>query len=106
MLYRATVLYPAKPGSRFDFDYYLTKHMPQTRAAYAPYGLVRMEVDRGISGGRGGPPPFVCVSHLYWNSLEARDRAIVECSPALMADIPNFTDVFPEVVVSEVNVIE
>ena len=50
---RLTVLYPAVPGSTFDWDYYLGQHLALARRLLGARDLVRIEVDRGI----GAFPP-------------------------------------------------
>jgi hypothetical protein len=34
-----TALYPNEPGSSFDYDYYLNKHVPLVRERWRPMGL-------------------------------------------------------------------
>src|SRR5262245_19672232 len=50
---RLSVMYPATPGSHFDWNYYLGPHLKLSRQLLGPRGLVRTEIDRGI----GGLPP-------------------------------------------------
>ena len=35
-------------GKKFDWDYYLNKHMPMAQQMLEPLGLVKLEVDKGI----------------------------------------------------------
>jgi len=45
-----SVLYPNGPGSKFDLDYYLKRHMPMVQQRLgAP--LKRVAVERGLAGG-------------------------------------------------------
>jgi uncharacterized protein (TIGR02118 family) len=95
-------MYPFKQGARFDFQYYCTKHMELVRKHLGPFGLVKVEVDRGISGGGKEPPPYVCVAHLYFDRQDDYERGIAEAGSILRGDIPNFTDITPVRQVSEV----
>ena len=100
---RASVLYPFVPGARFDLDYYLGKHVPLTRSLLEPSGLLRLEVDRGLSAEEpGSAPRFVCVAHLYFATPAAFQGAMREHGDALAADVPNFTDLDLEIQVSEI----
>lgn len=91
---RLSVLYPATPGSHFDWDYYLTTHVAMANVALRPLGLVRMEIDKGLSGFPPGTPvPYHCVAHLIFNTQEELDRALAEAAPGLIADVPNYTGV-------------
>lgn len=71
-MYKVSVMYPNQKGSRFDLEYYRTTHMALVEKHMKPFGLLRAEILRGISGG------------------------------ILRADIPNFTDVTPIRQISEV----
>jgi len=67
-----------------------------------PFGLIKTEVDRGISGGGGQSPPYVCVGHLYFKSKDSYDKAVAEVGSIMRGDIKNFTDVTPIRQISEI----
>ena len=99
---RATVFYPNVPGSRFDFDYYLRNHVPFARTLLGTSGLVRLEVDRGLSGEEeGSVPRFRCVSHLYFHTESAFHAAMAAHGEELDKDVAHYTDVELFVQVSE-----
>ena len=99
---RATVLYSNAPGTRFDFDYYVHTHVPFSRALLEPSGLIRLEVDRGVSGEEeGSAPGYVCAVHLYFHSARAFYDAMAAHGDALGDDVPNYTDAELEIQVSE-----
>jgi len=99
---RLMVLYPNDPGKRFDMNYYINKHMPLVKSLLGPYGLVKTEVDKGIASLEGAPAPFVCVAVLYFGSLEGLEKAFEAHLAELTADIPNYTDISPQVQISEI----
>lgn len=100
---RISVLYPAGEGKKFDHDYYLKKHMPLVQQRLGSLGLVRWEVDKGLAGGApGAPAPFACVGHLYFKSLDAFQAAMKPHGKELFADVPNFTNITPQVQISEI----
>jgi uncharacterized protein (TIGR02118 family) len=98
---RATVLYPSS-ATRFDYDYYLNKHTPMVQEVWKNHGLVNVEVSRGVSGLVPGSTPAYCtVTVLTFTSVEAMQGAIAAAGAQVLSDIPNFTDVQPEVQVNE-----
>lgn len=66
---KMSVYYPADGGSKFDHDYYRTRHMPliQERLGDA---CLRYEIDKGLAGREpGSAPEFVAACHVYSPSL-------------------------------------
>jgi uncharacterized protein (TIGR02118 family) len=101
-MFRVSVMYPNQEGARFDFEYYRTTHMEIVEKHLKSHGLIRTEVDRGVSGGADQPAPYVCVGHLYLESIEGYDKGIAESGSILRGDIPNFTDITPIRQISEI----
>jgi len=100
---RVSVHYPGKAGAKFDHAYYAQKHMALVRQRLGGVGLIRVEVDKGLAGGApGSAAPFACIGYLYFKSLEDFQKAMKAHGPELMADLPNFTNVQPEIQISEV----
>ena len=100
---RATVLYPNKPDAKFDLDYYVNKHMKMVSEKFAPFGLVKAEVEKGIGGMQAGsPPPYVAMGSTVFNSIDDLQRASMAHANELMADLPNFTNIEPQMQVSEI----
>ena len=99
---KATVLYPAGEG-QFDMEYYLDSHIPFAEKLLKPFGLVRVEVDKGLDGGGPGEAaPFVAMAHMIFNSLEDFQKAAQAHDADLAADIKNFTDLKPFFQISEI----
>lgn len=101
-MFRVSVMYPNQEGAKFDFDYYQKTHMEMVQKHLKPFGLIKTEVDKGISGGGDEQAPYVCVGHLYFESKEGYDRGIAEAGPTLRGDIPNFTNLTPIRQISEI----
>ncbi len=86
------VTYPGGPATRFDRDYYVARHLPMVMAAWGPLGL--RSADAFFPAGDGGGTIAVCVCRF-------RDDATVAAAlaspgtPAVMADVQNFTDAEP-----------
>ena len=99
---RVTVLYPAS-ATRFDYDYYLNKHTPMLLDLWKPHGLVKVELDKGVSGlAPGSAPGYLTVATLTMQSVEALQAAMAASGAQLLGDIPNFTDAQPEVQINEI----
>ena len=101
-MFKVSVMYPSQEGARFDLDYYRTKHMDLVVRFLKPFGLVRTEVLRGISGGGGRPAPYICIGNLYFDTADGYEKGSAASGGALRSDIPNFTNVTPVRQISEV----
>ena len=100
---RVSVLYPASEGKKFDVDYYKNKHMKLVSDRLKPFGLVRTEVDKGVAGGApGSAAPYVAIGHVYVNSLDGFQKGMGQHGKEIMADIPNYTNIQPQIQISEV----
>ena len=92
---RVSVLYPQ--GGKFNFDYYVNKHMKLVHKLLDPFGLVKTEVDRSV-----GTAPYIAVGHLIFNTLEDMQKGLQAHDPELAADLINFSDIQPQFQVSEI----
>jgi uncharacterized protein (TIGR02118 family) len=100
---RVSVMYPHREGARFDVQYYAKNHMDMVRKAFKEHGLVDIRVDKGLVGGQPKtPPPYVCIGTLTFETMDGYKDAFRTHGKALFEDIPNFTDIQPEVQVNEV----
>jgi uncharacterized protein (TIGR02118 family) len=100
---RISVLYANQPGKRFDHTYYAQKHLPMVMNRLKGFGMLRYEVDKGLAGGSpGAPAPFVAACHLYFNAAGDFQKGIAANGKEIMADIPNYTDIAPQIQISEV----
>ena len=73
-MFKVSVMYPNQKDSHFDLEYYRTKHMALVEKHMKPFGLLRTEVLRGISGGGGQPAPYVCIGNLYFDSADGYEK--------------------------------
>jgi uncharacterized protein (TIGR02118 family) len=99
---RVTVLYPNATGKRFDHDYYAGKHLPMVMDRLKAFGMLRYEVDKGLAGGPGAPAPFVAACHLYFNRAADFEKGIGSHGAEILGDIPNYTDISPQIQISEI----
>jgi uncharacterized protein (TIGR02118 family) len=86
-----TVLYPNKEGAKFDFEYYMEKHIPLAN------GLLghQFVVTKGIASAQGGQPAFVCSARMEIGKMEEFLPVLVQHVGALQNDIPNYTNTEP-----------
>jgi uncharacterized protein (TIGR02118 family) len=83
--------------------YYAQKHFSLVKERLGPLGLVRCEVDRGIAGRSSDiPAPYTAGGHLVFNSIEEFQTTYLKVGDELMADIPNYTDIEPELQISDI----
>ncbi|MFC1798506.1 EthD family reductase [Thermodesulfobacteriota bacterium] len=101
-MYRVSVMYPNEEGARFDHEYYRTTHMPLVETHLKAFGLIKTEVDKGLSGGGDLPAPYICVGHVYLDTADGFDKGIAEFGTILRGDIPNFTNTTPTRQISEI----
>jgi uncharacterized protein (TIGR02118 family) len=99
---KVSVLYPNQDGSKFDMSYYCNSHMlmVQQKLGAACKGVA---VEQGLSGATpGSRPAFAAMGHLYFESIAAFQTAFGPHAAAIMADIPNYTDIQPVIQISDV----
>ncbi len=99
---KVSVMYPHKPGARFDHDYYRDKHMPLLKARMGD-ACKYYTVDKGVAGGTpGSAPTYVGMCHLFSDSIETFQTAFAPHAKEILGDIPNYTDLTPVMQISEV----
>jgi uncharacterized protein (TIGR02118 family) len=100
---RISILYPNSSGSRFDFDYYVQRHMPRSIELLSAHpGFRGVSVERGLAGPADAPPAYSAMCHFSFDSLEAFMAAFTPHMAELQGDIPNYTNVAPVIQVNEV----
>lgn len=95
-----SVLYPNAPEARFDLDYYRERHLPLCRELLAPMGMQSLSFYRPTDMDPGAP--FQLVAELRFPHMEATNAALAAHGPRTQADIPNFTDVTPIILIGSV----
>ena len=93
-----TVIYPSKHGAKFDFEYYLSKHIPMVAGLLG----ARIEVSRGIGTPDGTPLAFLCAARICIHSVEEYAAALDKHGAKILGDVPNYTNITPIVQLEEV----
>ena len=95
-MYILTVTYPKSPDATFDFGYYRTRHLPEVGNAFGPFGMGYASVLRGEQSLDGGDPAYFVIATFSFATEEGARNAIAsDAAKALIADVPNFTNVTP-----------
>jgi uncharacterized protein (TIGR02118 family) len=101
-MHRLTVLYPAKDGEAFNYEYYFGSHHKLVVSRLKPEGMVSCEFDKGVSDPAGDKAPYLAIAYLKFNSADALQKALAKHGPEILGDIPNYTKIEPIMQVNEV----
>ena len=89
---KVSIMYPNKPGVRFDHDYYRKKHLPLIKSRMGA-ALKYYTIDKELTDGEGKPlGAYVAMCHLLCDSLDAYQASFGPHAQEIRGDIPNFTD--------------
>jgi uncharacterized protein (TIGR02118 family) len=101
---KVSVFYANNEDAKFDMDYYCNQHIPMVRQKLGP-ACKNAAVEQGLTGpAPGSRPAFIAMGHLYFDSVEAFQTAFGPHAQAIMADIPNYTDIQPTIQISDVKI--
>ena len=99
---RVIGFYKWKRGARFDHQYYRTKHMATARDLLQPLGLLRLESDEFLVIGEPQEGVVIAATFAYFDTPSAAQAALAAAGPALLKSVPEYTDLIPELVMSQV----
>lgn len=86
------VAYPRKDDTKFDEDYYAATHTDLVKQTWQPHGLTGAAIQFPADASQ----PFAAMVVLEFASAEGIDAALGDpATPAVLADIPNFTNAEP-----------
>ncbi|MGR3805160.1 EthD family reductase [Marinibacterium profundimaris] len=94
------VAYPVTEGTTFDYDYYFDTHMKMVEEHMGAH-IAEAFASRGVSGPPGQPAPFHAIATMKFADQAALNEALGASGP-VMADIPNFTNSEPQVMVGHI----
>jgi uncharacterized protein (TIGR02118 family) len=94
----ATVTYTNQSGAKFDFEYYMKKHIPMVERLLS----TSIEVTRGIGTPDGAAAPFVCVGRIRIKSIEEFSAAMARYGAEILGDVPRYTNLQPAIQFDEV----
>ncbi|MEP1330259.1 EthD family reductase [Pseudophaeobacter sp.] len=94
------VIYPISDSSTFDHDYYADTHMKLVAEHMGEY-IDQVLVTKGIAGGPKQPPAYHAVATMVFADQASMSAAMKQSGP-VMADVANFTNLQPQVLIGEV----
>ncbi|HUA15611.1 MAG TPA: EthD family reductase [Verrucomicrobiae bacterium] len=103
---KVSILYPYTRGGRFDFDYYVSTHMPRSIELLSIHaGFRRLTVEQGLSGTeRDSPPGYIAACFYTFDSIESFMAAFMPYAEELQGDMKNYTDIEPHVQINEIHI--
>lgn len=80
-------MYPASPGSTFNWKYYLNEHFELAHRLLDSRGMIRIEIDKGLgSFPPGAPAPYHAIGHLYFANLGDLQNALAPTAAQFIED--------------------
>ena len=99
---KVSVLYPSGEGKHFDMNYYSNNHVSLLQKLLGN-AIVGATIEKGLGGAAPGDiAPYEAIGNLYFESMESFQNSFGPNAPAIMGDLPNFTDIEPIVQIAEV----
>ncbi|MEM9711621.1 MAG: EthD family reductase [Actinomycetota bacterium] len=89
------IMYPKTDDSTFDMDYYVETHMPMLADALG-------DACQGWGASTVSAGAWAAYGWAIVESQEAFDAAMAEHGAKIMGDVPNYTNVQPELVLGAV----
>lgn len=103
---KVAIFYENGEGKTFDMDYYANKHMPMAADLFGD-ALKAMVIDKGIANAAPDMPlKFVAIGYFYFDDMESFKSAMGPNSPKLKADVPNYTNIIPQLQISKVETVQ
>ena len=94
------VLYPVADDTQFNHDYYTATHMPLVGEHMGSH-IQSTSISKGIAGGPEIPAGYYVVATMTFAGMDNLQAALEVAGPVL-SDIPNFTNVEPQMLIGEV----
>ena len=99
---KMAIYYPNGEGKTFDMDYYTDNHM-QMGVTLLGDALKGMAIDKGLANGTPDTPvQYLAIGYFFFDSMSSFQEAMGANSEKLKADVPNFTNIVPNIQISEV----
>jgi uncharacterized protein (TIGR02118 family) len=101
---KISILYPHRPGARFDFDYYTRQHMPRSIELLSAHsGFRAVSIERGIGGAAPGTAPaYTAACFFTFDTVDSFLAAFMPHAVELQTDMPNYTDIVPQIQFNEI----
>jgi len=92
-----TILYPTGAGSKFDADYHRDHHLPLFMKHFGK-SVERIELRKVVPAPAGAPAAaYAAAVNIWFDDLDVFNANNAKYGQSLIDDIPNFTNVQPEI---------
>ena len=99
---KVSAIYPNGEGKTFDADYYKNQHLPMVSNLLGD-AMKAGSFETGLSGPEpGSAPAYLAMGHMYFDTVEDFQNSFGPNAEKIMSDIPNYTNVEPEILIAEV----
>ena len=103
---KVAIYYPNGADKTFDMDYYANKHMPMAANLFGD-SLKAMSIDKGlVNGTPDAPVQYLAIGYFYFETISSFENSMKPNSERLKTDVPNYTNILPEIQISEVQMVE
>ncbi|RSL53506.1 hypothetical protein CEP54_010352 [Fusarium duplospermum] len=93
MTFTITVLFPNETNAKYDFDYYVSNHMPLIQERWGKYGVKSWSATQFTSGLDGSPSPYAFGSVVEWEDADQIKTAFEGPEAAeIMGGVANFSN--------------
>lgn len=105
-MFNISSIYPKTDGFRFDFEYYLNRHMPLSiKRLSGARGFRGVSVERGVEVAEPKiESNYVAMCHYYFDTLEDFLAAFMPHAEELQGDIANYTNITPVIQINQVEI--
>jgi uncharacterized protein (TIGR02118 family) len=99
---KVAIMYPNGEGKTFDMNYYENKHMALAAKLFGN-DLKAMHIDKCMASGTpNAPVPYLAIGYFYFTDMPTCQKVLGTHTAQLRADIPNYTNIQPVLLFSEV----
>lgn len=99
---KITALYRWFEGAQFDHAYYQTEHMRIAHDALRPLGLLRLESEQNLQPAPLKAGQVVAATNACFATDAIAQEALAQTGALMRADLPRYTNIRPEMYLSEV----
>jgi len=82
-------------------NYYTEKHVPLAGNLIGD-AVKGVAMAKGLGGPENSPAAYTMIADMYFDSVESFENSFGPVADKILADIPNFTNVQPTILISEV----
>ncbi len=103
-MYKISILYPNRPNSHFDFNYYAKIHMPRSIELLSKHkGFRNVTVEKGVANASEKEVlEFIAMCNFVFDSIESFVEAFTPHADELQSDMQNYTDIEPVIQFNEI----